>query len=157
MIRTARRRPAATAQSPLSGPAMASPMYCTATPVLATSPSRTAPRCAGSWSVVREMSHSDGSRSTIPHQAAAPGCSPSNQTPQSTDSATPVTALIGTTVLIEPRDRARLRNSMVTALPTPDSAPQPRSTAVTRSAGISTAATTANTRPPTCPSHVTRA
>ncbi|MFJ8630645.1 hypothetical protein [Streptomyces sp. NPDC093568] len=72
-------------------------------------------------------SQSAGTVTEKPVQAGDPGRSPSSRTPHSTDSATEVTALTGTTVLMAPRLRPRLRKCIAAALPTPDSAPPQQS------------------------------
>lgn len=73
-----------------------------------------------------------------PGQASAPGRSPSSSTAPSTDNATDatdVTAHTGTTALIAPRLRPRLRRYIAAAPPTPDRAPRGRSVRLTSPAG----------------------
>ncbi|MFF5147318.1 hypothetical protein ACFY6U_47690 [Streptomyces sp. NPDC013157] len=87
----------------------------------------------------------------MPGQAARTGRSLRKNTPHSTDSATPVTALTGTTTLIAPRARPRLRQNTAVPLPAPDNAPHQTSGERTAAAGTRTAAASASSSPPICP------
>ncbi|GAA3984168.1 hypothetical protein GCM10022232_15980 [Streptomyces plumbiresistens] len=144
----------ATGHSPLAASAWASAMYCTATPAPASRPSGTPPPPSPSPPATNQ---SPGTVTAMPTQASGVGRSPSSSTPHSTDSATPVTALSGTTTLIAPRLSPLLRHCMAVPLPTPDSAPHRRSADRTPSAGRRRAAARAGSRPPIWPRKVTAA
>ena len=73
---------------------------------------------------------------------------PSNTVPITTGNATPPAALTGTTTDIEPRLMPRNRNVMAAPVPSPDNAPQARSTACGGPVDTHGAANTVTTRPP---------
>ncbi len=141
----------AVGHSPLPGSAWPRATCSTATPGPARRPSAASRPSRVPPPDPPQGRHRDGD----PARAGTPGRSPRRTTPHGPDSATPVTALTGTTTLIAPWLRPRLGKRIAVVLPAPESAPRSRSgaaTAVTRRA-----AAVVSGRPPIRPGKVTAA